>query len=59
MEYRVPQSTMDKIIQLINTMPYGQVAPLAAELGTLIKGQTESAKADDSRIIKPVPRKGG
>jgi hypothetical protein len=47
---------MDKIIQLINTMPYGQVAPLAMELGRLIKEQTDNQK--EGRIIQPVPRKG-
>ena len=53
MIYQVPQATMDKIIRIINTLPYGQVAPLANELGQLIKTQTDQAQAKESRIVKP------
>ena len=37
--YKVPANIMGQILELINNLPYGQVAPLANSLGALIKEQ--------------------
>ena len=35
--YNIPEEVMNQIIQVINSLPYGQIAPLANALGVIIK----------------------
>ena len=37
--YEVPEEVMAEILKVINSLPYGQVAPLANALGQIIKEQ--------------------
>lgn len=41
----VPAELMLQIMQVINTLPYGRVAPLAGSLGKLIQDQQKQAEA--------------
>jgi hypothetical protein len=39
--FEIPEQLMKEIIGLINTLPYGQVAPIAAQLGRVLQQQGE------------------
>jgi hypothetical protein len=39
--FMVPESVMNGMAQIINSLPYGQVAPLAQALGKILAEQQE------------------
>jgi hypothetical protein len=39
--YEIPEQVMIEIIKVINSLPYGQIAPLANALNKIIKSQQE------------------
>ena len=41
----VPMALMGKIINIINTLPYGRVAPVATEIGLLIQKHQQQKQA--------------
>ena len=57
----LPMELVGKIVQVINGLPYGQVAPLANELGQCIQQANAMAgkgdkpmNPDDMKDLKPV-----
>ena len=43
--YQVPASVMNGIADVMNSLPYGQVAPLAASIGALVAQQNQQMDA--------------
>lgn len=44
--YQVPEIVMSDILKVINSLPYGQVAPLANALGKIIQEQQGDEKLE-------------
>jgi len=47
--YMIPEVVMVDILKVINSLPYGQIAPLANTLGQIIKDQRGETNLTDER----------